>query len=116
MRAPIFAGLLALCAGAAAAQPINENPPTWTIQCIGVSGSLEPTVCKTPPSRLDRREDICWCPAGGMRVEVPICAAGQTPPPESGALERVRRKASRDGSLKGDLFEGRPICAAPRKP
>lgn len=116
MRVPLLALLAGLAAGTVQAQPVSERPPTWTIQCVDVSGALEPTVCKVPPSRVDATEFICSCPRGGMRTRVPICAAGDEPPPEKVALNRVRREASRDGTLEGDLFEGRQICARPRLP
>lgn len=104
-------------AGAAYAQPINENPPTRTIQCIEVGGRLIPAVCHVPGSRLDTREFICTCPAGGERVEVAICAEGQEPPPEGRALINARRQGLKDDhSLIGDTVDGRPICVAPRRP
>ena len=52
----------------------------------------------------------------GMRVDVPICATGERAPPENVALNRARREAGRDGSLIGDLFEGRPMCVEGRNP
>jgi len=116
MRPVLLPALLAGLAGAAAAQPVNERPPTWTIQCIDVSGNTAPASCTVPASRVDQSELICTCPAGGLRTRVPICAAGQRPPPESAALNRTRKAAARDGSLEGDTFEGRPICVAPRNP
>ena len=116
MRSVLLAALVAGVAGSAAAQPINENPPTWTIQCIEVGGRLVPAVCKVPASRLDPREDICTCPLEGVQVKVPICAKGQTPPPEGKRLNIARREAARDGSLIGDKVGDRPICAAPRVP
>jgi hypothetical protein len=115
MRAFIVFIPLAL-AGAAVAQPIDQNPPTKTIQCIDVGGQLIPAVCKVPGSRLDLREDICSCPAGGLRVEVAVCAKGQKAPAESRVLNIARSEAVRDGSLIGDTVGGRPICAAPRRP
>lgn len=113
MRAILIAAL-ALTAGAAAAQPIGENPPTRTIQCIDVGGQSIPPTCQVPGSRLDKREDICTCPAGGQRVEVAVCAKGERAPPESKALNIARRQGLRDGSLLGDTIEGRRICVAPR--
>ncbi|MBU1378567.1 MAG: hypothetical protein KKE02_15195 [Alphaproteobacteria bacterium] len=101
-------------AGAAGAQPIAENPPTKTIQCIDVGGQQVPALCRVPASRLDPREDICTCPGGGQRVEVAVCAKGQTPPPEGRALNIARRTAIRDGSLLGDMIGDKPICVAPR--
>ncbi len=116
MRIHVLAAVAALAAGATQAQPINERPPTWTIQCIEVSGATVPPRCNVPGSRLDQSEFICTCPAGGMRTRVPICAAGQNPPAENLALNRVRREASRDGTLEGDRVRDRPICVAPRRP
>jgi hypothetical protein len=107
---------LAAIAAPASAQPIGENPPTKTIQCIEVGGRLIPAVCKVPGSRLDLREDICTCPDGGQRVEVAICPKGQTPPPEGRTLNRARATAASDGTLVGDTVDGRPICVAPRRP
>ena len=104
-------------AGSALAQPINENPPTRTIQCLDVGGRLIPAVCQVPGSRLDKSEFICTCPAGGHRVDVAICAEGQSPPPEGRALNNARREGLKgDYSLIGDTVDGRPICVAPRRP
>jgi hypothetical protein len=116
MRPYLLATVIAALAGPAAAQPIGENPPTWTIQCIEVNGRLIPSVCRVPGSRLDPREDICTCPVDGLQVKVPICAKGQTPPPEGRRLNVARREGARDGSLIGDKVGDRPICAAPRTP
>ena len=113
MRAMLIA-VLALAASPAAAEPIGENPPTRTIQCIEVSGDTIPALCHVPASRLDKRENICTCPAGGQRVEVPICGKGEAAPAESRALNVARRAAVRDGTLMGDTFQGRRICVPPR--
>ena len=114
MRLHIFGLALALAAGASFAQPINENPPTRTIQCIEVGGQLIPPVCDVPASRLDSREYICTCINGGQRVDVAICPKGQAAPPEGRALDRARATAAKDGSLIGDKVGDRPICVAPR--
>lgn len=98
----------------APAQPIAEDPPTRTIQCIDVGGQEIPPVCQVPASRLEKREYICTCPNGGQRVEVAVCAKGQTPPAAGKALNIARRDAIRDGSLVGDTVAGKPICVAPR--
>lgn len=110
----LFPLALAALAGPVMAQPIGENPPSKTIQCIDVGGQSVPPVCRVPASRLDPREDICTCPIDGQRVEAPVCAKGQTPPPEGKALNIARRTAARDGSLVGDTVAGKPICVAPR--
>ena len=111
----ILAFALALTAGAASAQPVSGNPPTQTVLCLNAAGQNEPAICKVPASRLDLREDICLC-TSGMTVAAPVCGAGETAPVQSAAFERVRRVAARDGSLMGDLFEGRAMCVAPRRP
>lgn len=117
MRASMLSALVLLAVPAMApAQPVSEHPPTWTIQCIDVSGEAIPARCSVPASRLDRSEFLCTCPAGGMRTRVAICGPGQSPPPENVALNRVRRQAARGGSLEGATIDGRPICVAPRRP
>ena len=104
----------ALAAGAALAQPINENPPTRTIMCVDVGGRSLPARCDVPASRLDPRENICLCDQG-QRVEVSICPAGVRAPPEGVALMRARRDVLRtQHSLVGADFQGRPMCVAPR--
>jgi hypothetical protein len=108
--------VLAASSGQAlAAGAFSSNPPTMSQVCLDVSGQTLPVVCKVPASRLDKREDICQCPEGRL-VDVPICAPGQRPPPDSRALSKVRRVAGKDGSLVGDQFAGKPICVAPRAP
>lgn len=94
--------------------------PTWagptapgdrTIQCISVGGQLIPKSCDVADGRLAGRERMCTCPLGGVRVEVPICVRGQTPPGESKSLNVARRTGARDGTLVGDTVNGKPICA-----
>jgi hypothetical protein len=114
MRLLYLAVLPLMLAGGSTAQSTDMNHPTKTIQCIDVSGRILPADCRVPSSRLDKSEYICLCPAGGDRVQVAICAKGQRPPPESAAYERLRRLVSRDGSLIGDSYQGRPICTEPR--
>ncbi|MBL8769948.1 MAG: hypothetical protein JNK30_01085 [Phenylobacterium sp.] len=116
MRRPILGLALALAAAgaAAAAPPLTGKPPGTTIQCIEAGGRAVPATCQVPASRLDPVAYICTCLDGGQRVEVAICARGQTPPPEGRALNVARREAIRDGSLVGDTVAGRPICEAPR--
>ena len=117
MRMLTLAALpLALAAGAAFAQSSNLHNPTMTVQCVDVSGRILPARCNVPASRLDKSEYICLCPAGGQRIDVPICAKDERPPPESARFERLRKELSRDGTLAGDSFEGRRICAEPRRP
>lgn len=109
----IAAAAAATLYGAAAAQGMSANPPTETVLCIDVNGQSLPAVCRVPASRLDKREDICICRAG-MRVKAPVCAEGVKPPAESLAFEKARKAAAQDGSLIGDLYEGKPMCVAER--
>jgi hypothetical protein len=118
-EAPMFrASLLAVLAlaasgGLARAGDLTSNPPTRTSVCLDVSGASLPTVCRVPASRLDKREDICTCPEGD-RVEIAVCATGETPPAEGVAYDRARHLAARDGTLLGDMYEGKRMCVAPR--
>lgn len=113
----LMAALAALAlTGAAQAQTAGQSRigvPAKTEICLDVNGGRLPVVCKMSGGRLDQREDICTCPAG-VRTAVSVCQPGQEAPAENVALNAVRREAARDGSLIGDLFEGRPICVAPR--
>jgi len=117
-RLSVLAALAALtftAAGAAQAQDRGRNylTPATTEVCLDVGGGTLPIVCKVPASRLDKREDICSCPQG-MRTTVPVCGPDQAAPGETVALNSARRAAARDGSLVGDLFQGQPMCVAPR--
>ena len=108
------AAMLAL-GGPSAAQNMSANPPTETTICVDVGGGTLPAVCRVPGSRLDRREDICIC-RQGRTVKAPVCGPGERPPAESRAFENARAAAAQDGDLFGDLFEGKPMCVAPRNP
>lgn len=114
MRPLPLVAALALIAGAAQAQapraPISQNPPVKTTLCLDVSGAIIPPVCHRPGSRVDQREDICLCSAGGTQVDAPVCATDEKPPAESRAFEKARRDAARDGSLIGDSWEGQRMC------
>src|SRR5205085_8391668 len=110
------AAAAALVAAGPALAEAEHGKPATTVQCIEVSGREIPALCRVPGSRIDQGEHICTCPAGGLRVEVPVCAKGERPPAESAAYERWRNQADRDGTLVGDRFEGRAVCADPRRP
>jgi hypothetical protein len=115
MRTLMIAGLaLAASAGVALAGPMS-NPPTERTICIDVGGQSLPAVCKVPSSRLDKREDFCLCHQG-IKVSAPVCGPGERAPSENIAYEKARKAAAGDGSLIGDLYEGRPMCVAPRDP
>ena len=105
------AAALALCAGSAGAQSFDGKT---SILCLDVSGKSLPATCKSPASRLEKREDICTCPMGGDRVTVPVCPEGVKPPAESAAYERARHAAVKNGSLVGATFEGKPMCITGR--
>ena len=113
-RASLIAVLALAASGSLArAADLTSNPPTKSEVCLDVSGSTLPVVCKAPASRLDKREDICICPEG-QKVEIAICGKGESPPAENVAYDRARRLAMRDGSLLGDMYEGKRMCVAPR--
>jgi len=96
---------------AASAWAGPTTPDDRTIQCISSGGRLVPKSCDVADGKLADRERMCTCPLGGVRVEVPICAKGQHPPGESKALNVARRTSARDGTLVGDVVNGKPICA-----
>jgi hypothetical protein len=116
MKTSILLTTAAFCfaAAAAAAQSLADNPPKSTIICLDVAGKSLPATCKASGSRLDAREDICLCPAGGERVTIPVCGPGVKPPGESAAYEKARRAAVSHGSLAGASFNGQPMCLTPR--
>lgn len=115
IRTALIALALTASAGAALAQaPLSQNPPTQTVICLDVSGQTLPASCQVPASRLDKREDICLCRAGTM-VDAPICPPGVKPPVENLAYTKARKAAAKDGSLLGDLYEGKPMCVAGRQ-
>lgn len=114
IRALLLAtAMFAAASGPAAAQSITGNPPSETVLCLDVNGQSLPAVCKVPASRLDKREDFCLCRAG-TKVIAPVCANGTKPPTENIAFEKARKAAGRDGTLVGDLYEGKPMCVAER--
>ncbi len=113
-RASLIAALaLAASGGLANAADNSANPPTQSSVCLDVDGSTLPAHCRVPGSRLDQREDICTCPRG-VRTEIAVCGAGESPPPESVGYNRARRLAVHNGSLLGSLYEGKRMCVAPR--
>jgi hypothetical protein len=110
----IAAAALAAIAGSAAAQGgMSANPPTETTLCLDVNGQSLPAVCTVPSSRLDKREDICLCHAG-TRVTAPVCPEGVKPHADDIAFDKARKAAAKDGTLVGDLYQGQPMCVAPR--
>jgi hypothetical protein len=86
-----------------------------TTVCLEPGGGLSPVICKAPATRLDARREVCECPTG-RRTDVPICAPGERPPPETRSLNVFRQKAGQDGSLVGDRYRDRPLCVIPPNP
>jgi hypothetical protein len=114
-----FAALLIIAAvglaGAASAQSLADKPPKTTTICLDPAGKKLPAHCRMgQASRLDQREDICLCPAGAERVTAPVCPSGVRSPAESAAYERARHDALNHGSLVGAMYNGQPMCEAPR--
>lgn len=101
-------------AGVASAQSMSD--PTTTTVCIDVSGRSLPVTCRAQAGRLNQREDICQCLDGGREITIPICPTGVRPPAESAAYERARLAAINKGSLVGAMWQGKPMCVAPRNP
>lgn len=106
----------ALMAGAASPAPGSspEHPATRTI-CLDLGGESRPPVCQGSASRLDQSYDICICRTA-QTVEAPVCGPGEKPLAESRAFEKARKLAAADNSLVGDVYDGRPMCVAPRNP
>ena len=61
------------------------------------------------------RSEGATCAAPARFVIVTVCRDGEVPPDESPAVRAARVRLSRDNSLVGDRFQGRPFCA-PRPP
>ena len=116
LRASIAAAVLALAATGAAAQSQTNRPGVATV-CVDVNGALRPPACRqAQASRIDLREDICTCPTG-VRIEASVCPPGVAGPPDSLAANRARNEVLRHRpDLVGAMWEGRPLCVAPREP
>ncbi len=114
MRARLLAAVLALSAvpALALAQP-QKAPSTPATLCLDPNGSTFPPVCHTQSaSRFASPPDICLCDGPYRRVDAPWCAKGETPPADTAAFDQARAKASQDGSLFGDLYQGKPMCVS----
>lgn len=109
--AAIAVAALALLAAPAAAK---EPAPQERTICLDVGGHSRPAVCHVSGGKLGAREEICQCPEG-RRIQAPVCGEGETPPAETAAFDAARRKAALDGTLAGDLYQGRPMCVPPLK-
>ena len=116
MRTLLISAVALLAFGAAAnASPQGETAlqPTMGILCLDVGGQSRPAVCQGGSSRLDQRYDICLC-KNAQRVKAPVCGKNERPISENRAYELARKEAARDGSLVGDLYDGRQMCVRPR--
>jgi len=100
---------------AAAAPPGGQGArgPDTRIICLDVGGETRPALCRASSSRIDRSDIICLC-ENAQRVSAPVCGAGERPQAESRLFEKARKLAARDGSLVGDLYEGRRMCIRAR--
>ncbi|MDO9338806.1 MAG: hypothetical protein EON95_15605 [Caulobacteraceae bacterium] len=117
MRSLLISAAALLAFGASSV--VNASPqgsaiePTKGVICLDVGGASRPATCQGQASRLDQRYDLCLC-ENAQRVEAPICGKGERPITENRAYERARKDAARDGSLFGDLYEGRRMCVRAR--
>ncbi len=108
--------VLALPSLSAAAAPPGEKisrGPDTRIICLDVGGETRPALCRASASRIDQSDIICLG-ENAQRVTAPVCDAGERPLAESRLFERARKLAARDGSLVGDLYEGRRMCIRAR--
>ncbi len=113
LPALLIVGVVGLAGAAGAA--FADSPKTRTV-CLDPAGKNLPANCKiAQASRIaGGHEDICLCPAGADRVEAPICPPGVREPAESAAFEKARKAAVKNGSLVGAVYNGQPMCVAPR--
>ena len=106
----------ALLTGAGAKPEPGSSPmhPATMDICLDVDGSSKPPLCQGASSRLDQSYDICICRTA-QRVEAPVCRDGEKPQSENRAFEKARKAAATDGSLVGDLYDGKPMCVRARQ-
>ena len=116
MRSLIIAAAALLAIGASSTVNARSDggiKPTMGILCLDVGGQARAPVCQGASSRIDQRYDICVC-ENEQRVAVPVCGDGEKPISEDRAYELARKDAARDGTLVGDLYEGRQMCVRAR--
>jgi hypothetical protein len=112
MKSVLLASVLTLTALAMsapmAAQASGERTATV---CLSLDGSSRGAVChKTSTWRQD---DICNCPGTTDQVTAPLCAAGESPAPDSADANRARHDAVHNGSLVGATYKGKRFCVRP---
>jgi hypothetical protein len=111
--AALIALSLALSAAAAPQGVQGARGPDTRIICLDVGGETRPALCRASSSRIDQSDIICIC-ENAQRVSAPVCSAGERPQAESRLFEKARKLAAKDGSLVGDLYEGRRMCIRAR--
>ena len=108
---------------------IAVNAPASAVQvfsliCAKPDGGEEPVICsmaRDAEGRLKQPADRCDCSFGGKRVLIHVCGPGdERSTPVEGprrydreAFQQFLREAGQDGSLEGDLMNGRPVCYDP---
>lgn len=115
MRIPmILVAALALSACTAVEGERMARSEPYTI-CVGAGGETRAAICRGgSPSRVVEDRGVCTCSGPEFPVLVRPCGAGESPPAQTAAYERALRDLGRDGSLSGDRYEGREICASTR--
>ena len=115
MPHPALAALLAAQAVVGGVSTLHAQHATLCLDTLGVN---HPPVCRAfTASRIDAAPDICQCLGGGIQVEAPYCAAGESPPADSHAYELARRAAALPSlSLIGKTYNGRSFCVAGPQP
>lgn len=110
----ILAAALTLSACTAVDGERVARSEPYTI-CVGNGGETRPAICRGgSPSRVVEDRGACTCSGPEFPVVVRPCGSGETPPAQSAAYERAVRDLARDGSLIGDRYDGREICASTR--
>ena len=112
MRILLLAALAgaALATGAAAAPTAAQLRDSATI-CLDPGGIKHPAICRSMnATRFANNPDICHCEGALRQVQTPWCKPGETPLPESRAVEQARLKAVKDGNLFGATYQGKPFC------
>jgi hypothetical protein len=101
-----------LAAGCVRSQPLNELsaplPQGQWAWCMAEDGEI---VGWTSSATRQGETPYGTCARPARFVLVPVCREGQIPPDESPAVRAARARLSRDNSLQGDSFDGRPFCA-----
>jgi hypothetical protein len=101
----------ALASGASAATATADQLRNSATICLDPGGIKHAAICRSMnATRFANKPDICHCEGPLRQVQTPWCAPGETPLPESRAVERARLKAVKDGNLFGATYQGKPFC------